>query len=150
MPPFFVAAIAPKTCPVRIGSMEARIANPSVRPWRYALALVMVLAGVLHFLFTDDYVSVMPDYLPWHEELVLISGFFEIAGGLGLLIPATRTFAGWGLIALYVAVLPANINMAVHDIQPARIAIPLWLLWLRIPLQAVFIYWAWAVSQPDN
>lgn len=129
--------------------MEARLATPSVTPWRYALALVMVLAGTLHFLFTEAYVSVMPDYLPWHEELVLISGFFEIAGGLGLLVPATRIFAGWGLIALYLAVLPANINMAVHDIQPASITIPLWLLWLRIPLQAVFIWWAWAVSRPD-
>lgn len=129
--------------------MEARIANPSTTPWRYALSMVMVLAGLLHFLFTDTYVSVMPGYLPWHYELVLLSGFFEIAGGLGLLVPATRNFAGWGLIALYLAVLPANINMAMHDIQPASIAIPLWLLWLRIPLQAVFIYWAWAVSRPD-
>ena len=116
---------------------------------RAILAGVMVLAGVLHFLYTDRYVAVMPDYLPWHEELVLISGFFEIAGGLGLLVPATRNLAGIGLIALYLAVLPANINMAINNIQPESITIPLWLLWFRIPLQIPFIWWAWRASRPD-
>lgn len=123
------------------------ILNDTNAFWRIALACVMVAAGVLHFLYTDAYVSVMPAYLPWHRELVLLSGTLEIAGGLGLLLPATRGLAGLGLIALYVAVLPANINMAVNNIQPVSITVPLALLWLRIPLQGVFIYWAWAVSR---
>lgn len=117
--------------------------------WRVALAAVMVVAGILHFLATDKYVAVMPDYLPWHRELVLVSGFFEIAGGLGLLLPATRALAGWGLIALYLAVLPANINMAVNDIQPSGLDIPLFWLWMRVPLQLLFIYWAWHASRPE-
>jgi len=127
--------------------MEANSKTRKRRISRAILASVMVFAGVLHFLYTDNYVAVMPDYLPWHEELVLISGFFEIAGGLGLLVPATRNLAGLGLIALYLAVLPANINMAVNNIQPESITIPLWLLWLRIPLQIPFIWWAWRVSR---
>lgn len=112
----------------------------------------MVVAGVLHFAATDAYVAVMPDYLPWHRQLVLISGFFEIAGGLGLLVPTLRKLAGWGLIALYLAVLPANINMAINDIQPASFEVPLLLLllWLRIPLQLAFIYWAWYASRPGR
>jgi len=110
----------------------------------------MVVAGLLHFIATDAYVSIMPDYLPWHEKLVYISGVFEIAGGLGLLFPKTRAMAGWGLIALYIAVLPANFNMALNNIQPESVTIPVALLWARLPLQFVFIIWAWIVSRPNR
>ena len=116
---------------------------------RRALALVMVVAGMLHFVATDAYVAVMPGYLPLHRELVLLSGMFEVLFGLGLLWRRTREAAGIGLIALYLAVLPANINMAVHDIQPANFHIPALLLWARLPFQFVLIYWAWRVSRPE-
>ncbi len=116
---------------------------------RRALALVMVVAGMLHFVATDAYVAVMPGYLPLHRELVYLSGMFEVLFGLALLWRTTRAAAGIGLIALYLAVLPANINMAVHDIQPAGFDIPGFLLWARLPLQLVLIYWAWRVSRPD-
>jgi len=109
----------------------------------------MVIAGSLHFIATDAYVGIMPDYLPLHRELVYVSGVFEILFGLGLLWPKTRGPAGAGLMLLYVAVLPANINMAVHDIQPADFHIPAFLLWARLPFQLVFIYWAWRVSRPQ-
>ena len=116
---------------------------------RAALALVMVVAGTLHFVATDAYVAVMPDYLPLHRELVYLSGMFEVLFGLGLLWRKTREAAGIGLIALYLAVLPANINMAVHDIQPTGFDIPAFALWARLPLQLVLIYWAWRVSRPE-
>lgn len=126
-------------------------AKLNARFWsRAALALLMVVAGLLHFIATDTYVSIMPGYLPWHKELVYISGIFEIAGGLGLLAPRTRKLAGWGLIALYIAVLPANLNMALNNIQPESFTVPLALLWARLPLQLVLIYWAWYVSRPDR
>ena len=118
--------------------------------FRAALALVMVVAGGLHFAATDAYVGIMPDYLPWHRELVWLSGALEILLGLGLLWRNTRGSAGIGLILLYLAVLPANVNMAVHDIQPAGFHIPAFLLWARLPLQLAFIYWAWRVSRPDR
>ncbi len=117
--------------------------------FRAALALVMVVAGSLHFAATEAYVAIMPDYLPWHPELVYLSGVLEILFGLGLLHRKTRGAAGMGLIALYVAVLPANLNMAVYDIQPAGFHIPAVLLWARLPFQLVFIYWAWRVSRPE-
>lgn len=117
--------------------------------FRGALALVMVVAGVLHFAATEAYIAIMPDYLPWHRELVWISGVFEIVLGLGLLPRRTRRVSGLGLVLLYLAVLPANINMAVHDIQPAAFHIPAFLLWARVPFQLVFIYWAWRVSRPE-
>ncbi len=117
---------------------------------RGALALVMIVAGILHFVATDAYVSIMPDYLPLHRELVYLSGICEVLFGLGLLWHKTRVAAGTCLILLYLAVLPANINMAVQDIQPANFNIPAFLLWARLPFQLVFIYWAWRVSRPDS
>ena len=118
--------------------------------FRITLAAIMVIAGSLHFLSTDTYVSIMPGYLPFHRELVYISGGCEIIFGLGLLWPTTRRLAGILLILLYLAVLPANIEMAVRNIQPAGFHIPAFLLWARLPFQLVFIYWAWRVSQPES
>ena len=116
--------------------------------FRGALALIMVVAGILHFVATDAYVNIMPDYLPLHRELVYLSGILEILFGLGLLWHKTREAAGICLILLFLAVLPANINMAVQDIQPAGFHIPAFLLWARLPFQLVLIYWAWRVSRP--
>ncbi len=79
---------------------------------KYALALFFVLAGLNHFLHTDFYVRIMPPYLPWHRVLVHVSGFSEIALGVGLLIPRLTSLSGWGLIVLLIAVFPANIHMA--------------------------------------
>jgi uncharacterized membrane protein len=107
----------------------------------------MVVAGSLHFVATDAYVGIMPGYLPLHRELVLLSGALEILLGLGLVWQGTRWMAGILLILLFVAVLPANINMAIENIQPASFHIPLAVLWARVPFQLVFIYWAWAVSR---
>ena len=111
---------------------------------RRALAVGFVAAGTLHFLRPGMYEAIMPDYLPAHRELVLASGAAEIAGGAGLVLPATRRAAGWGLLALLVAVFPANVHMALHperyqQFEPA-------LLWARLPLQAVFAAWVWHVA----
>jgi len=114
---------------------------------RYALAGVMVSIGVLHFTHTASFASIVPDYLPWHTGLVIVSGIMEIALGLALLWEQTRTWAAYGLVALFFAVFPANINMALHPdrpiadvpsaLQPSETA-----LWLRLPLQLVLIFWA--------
>jgi uncharacterized membrane protein len=110
---------------------------------RVFLAAFFVLAGVMHFTRTSFYVYIMPPSLPWPVELVWISGACEIAGGLGLLLPTTRVAAGWGLIALLVAVFPANIHMAVNNVVPPGVRIPRWLLWVRLPLQFVLMYLVW-------
>lgn len=110
---------------------------------KFLLAAIMITAGVLHFTRPEGFARIVPDYLPWPYALVYLSGVFEIAGGLGLLIPRLRRLAAWGLIALYIAVFPANVNMAIHqlplgDTQPSPL-----LLWLRLPLQLVLIAWAY-------
>jgi uncharacterized membrane protein len=120
---------------------------------RYLLAAVMVFMGTAHFTHAATFVSIMPSYLPYPLELVWLSGVFEAALGLGLLAERTRVAAAWGLVALYVAVFPANINMALHpDLQ--IVGKPEWMpnpsalaLWLRLPLQLAFIAWAHAYTR---
>lgn len=114
---------------------------------KYILALFFVLAGLNHFRNPDFYAKIMPPYLPWHLFLVYLSGFFEIALGVLLLIPRQGHIAAWGLIALLVAVFPANIHMAVNaELYPA---ISPAMLWVRLPLQGVLIAWAYWYTRHD-
>lgn len=114
--------------------------------FKYALAVFFILAGLNHFLHTDFYVRIMPPYLPWHRFLVYFSGALEIALGLGLLIPRLTNLSAWGLIALLIAVFPANIHMAIHpDLFPEFNPV---MLWLRLPLQLVLIAWAYWHTRP--
>ena len=116
----------------------------------YLLALFVLVTGVLHFVSPAFFISIVPAWLPYPAAMVAASGVAEIAGGLGLLTTRTRRMAGIGLMLLFVAVFPANINQAMHHLpvngQPVAPA----LLWVRLFLQPVFIAWAWwaAVKQP--
>jgi uncharacterized membrane protein len=109
-----------------------------------AMGAFYVFAGVAHFRRPDYYLPMMPPYLPWHEQLIFLSGVAEVLCGLGVLFPPTRKLAAWGTIALLVAVFPANVHVAVNDV-------PLFgategagaLNWVRLPLQLVLIAWAW-------
>jgi len=105
--------------------------------------IFFVVAGTFHFLKPELYGQIMPPYFPAPQLLVAVSGVAEIAGGVGLLIRPLRRAAGWGLIALLIAVFPANIYMAQH---PGQFHFAPWILWLRLPLQAVFIAWVWFVA----
>ncbi|QIX61519.1 DoxX family membrane protein [Hymenobacter sp. BT18] len=113
---------------------------------RYVLAVLFIGAGVLHFIAPTMFVRIVPPYLPAPYLLVYLSGAAELAGGLGLLLPATRRLAAWGLVALLVAVFPANVYML--QSHGAGMPDPLWALWLRLPLQAVLIAWAWWHTRP--
>lgn len=116
---------------------------------KYVLAIFFVLAGLNHFINVDFYLNIMPPYLPWHLALVYISGLFEIGLGILLLVPRFTAVAAWGLIALLIAVFPANIHMAVnHELYPEYGATA---LWLRLPLQFVLIAWAsWYSNRRDR
>jgi len=97
-------------------------------------------AGILHFVLPDFYIDMMPDYLPAHAEAVFVSGVAEILLALALLVPQTRTLAAWGVIALLIAVFPANVHVAVNDVHG-------WIAWARLPGQALLIAWAWWHTQ---
>ena len=113
---------------------------------RVVLAVLMVFAGIMHFLYTGVYAQIVPVFIPHHQEIVQISGFFEVAGGAGLLIPRLSTWAAVGLILLFIAVFPANINMALNDMAIAGKHHTL-LLWLRLPLQLPLIAWAYQYAR---
>lgn len=105
------------------------------------ISAFFLVGGIAHFLASDFFVAIMPAYLPWHWELVIISGVFEIVGAVALLIPKTRLLAAYGLIALCVAVFPANLNMALNPEQFQDT--PLALLYIRLPLQVLIIWFIW-------
>ncbi len=110
---------------------------------RFLLALFFVVAGANHFLSPQIYLSIMPPYFPWPAQLVMLSGAAEIVGGVGVLFSQTRKLAGWGLIALLFAVSPANIQAISTGMVIAGHALPLWMLWLRLPLQLVLMIWVY-------
>ena len=109
------------------------------------LSLFFVYFGIDHFVNPDFYLSIMPPAFPLHAEAVYISGFFEILGGICVLIPSLRKLAGWGLITLLISVYPANIYMAINPEAFPEISIGL--LYFRLPLQFLFIYWAYSITR---
>lgn len=111
----------------------------------YIMSLFYVVAGVMHFLKTNFYLKIMPPYLPFPLFLVYISGIAEILLGILILIPTIRVFAAWGVIALLIAVFPANIYMAQKG--GAEFGAQDWALYLRLPLQGVLIAWAWVYTR---
>jgi uncharacterized membrane protein len=114
-----------------------------------AFAFFFITAGLDHFTNREFYLSIMPPPFPLHLEAVLISGFFEILGGFGLLIPKLRKFAAWGLLALLISVYPANIYMALNPDE--FIQYPVILLYFRLALQFIAFYWAYILTtEPFN
>ena len=116
--------------------------------WIFSVSLIAV--GISHFTNPEPFVEIMPPPLaPWALELVYWSGAFEILGGVGLLIERTRAFACWGVLALLLAVYPANIYMAVEGVGFAGLEPNPVVLWLRLPLQFVFMAVTWWVGRPE-
>jgi uncharacterized membrane protein len=113
---------------------------------KWLLGVSFALAGANHFVHTDFYVNIMPSYLPWHTALVYVSGVFEVGLGLLLLLRRAERVAAWGIIALIIAVTPANVQMAIHpELYPAYAPA---VLWARLPLQGVLIAWAYWFTRP--
>lgn len=114
---------------------------------RRAFGVIFTIAGVLHFVKPEFYEAIMPDYLPAHRELVYASGIAEIVGGLGTLHPKTRRVASWWSIATLLAVFPANVDMALNPEDYPNVPGGAAALYARLPLQALFIAWAWAAGK---
>jgi uncharacterized membrane protein len=132
---------------------DAATRGTRVRPSHRALivtAVAFIAAGALHFAVPRAYVAIMPPYLPNPLALVLLSGVFEILGGAGLLVPPLRKLAGVGLIALLVAVVPANVEMLRQaQARDAGLLVQT-ACWLRLPLQPLLMWWVWRVAVSRN
>ena len=114
---------------------------------KYLLAVFFIAAGMNHFVHPTFYLKIIPPYLPWHAALNYLSGAFEILLGGLVLFPHYTRLAGWGLIVLLIAVFPANVYMAQNsqlfpEFNPTALLI-------RLPVQLVFILWAWWATRPD-
>jgi uncharacterized membrane protein len=119
--------------------------------FRHLLALLFVTAGALHFVIPDVYVKIMPPYLPYHRGLVYLSGACEIIGGLAVLVPALRRAAGYGLIALLVAVFPANVHHLTANVAKEGMTPFSWLLVARLPVQLLLVAWVyWCTLAPER
>ncbi|HEY9748206.1 MAG TPA: DoxX family protein, partial [Allocoleopsis sp.] len=116
---------------------------------RGIFAVCLIIVGITHFVRPEQYAHIVPPPFPPLAS-VYISGFFEILGGIGLLIPFVSVAAAWGLISLFIAVFPANIYMTLHHIKIDGIPQNQALYWARLPFQAVFIAWAyWYTRNPE-
>jgi uncharacterized membrane protein len=113
---------------------------------RIVLAALFVSAGAAHFVRRNSFVDMVPTWLPNAALLVAVSGVAEVAGGLGLLVPTVRRAAGWGLIALLIAVFPANIHMLADARATGASAAWQAALWIRLPLQPLLMWWVWRAS----
>jgi uncharacterized membrane protein len=105
------------------------------------MALMYVVAGLLHFIKPKMYLRIMPPYLPAHLLLVYLSGFAEVGLGVGLLIPSLQVYAAWGVILLLIAVFPANIYM--YQKGGAAFKLSDRVVFWRMPFQLVLIVWAY-------
>lgn len=117
---------------------------------RVILAVCMVVAGILHFVATAPFVRIVPDFLPAPTTLVYVSGVIEIGLGIALLIPPLSALAAWSLIALFIAVYPANLNMAINHIHIDGVPDAWWFQAIRLPFQFVLIAWAYWYTSPHQ
>ncbi len=113
----------------------------------YIQAAVYIVAGLNHFIKPKMYMAIMPPYIPAPAPTVFWSGVAEVVLGVGLLFPATRSYAAWGLVLLLVAVFPANIFMATSE-QFASLS-P-WIRWGRLPIQGLLIWWAYRYTDVNR
>jgi len=111
----------------------------------YFMSLLYIAAGIYHFVNPKMYMRIMPAWLPYHLPLVYISGVCEIAFALLLIPESTRPVGAWLIIALLIAVFPANIQMLINFYNKQSPS--LWIAVVRLPLQLVLIWWAWMYTK---
>jgi uncharacterized membrane protein len=117
----------------------------------WAMGLFYIGGGIVHLANPGFYLPMMPPYLPYHLALVYLSGLAEIVLGAAVLIPRMRPLAAWGIVLLLIAVFPANLHIAMNNVPlaGAEHGAGVW-NWVRLPLQAVLIAWAWWYTRPDK
>lgn len=117
---------------------------------RVILAVCMIVAGISHFVVPQPYIRIVPGFLPAPAALVYASGVIEVLLALGLLLPSTRQVSAWGLVILFIAVYPANLNMAFNHIQISGIPDTWWFHAIRLPFQFVLIAWAYWYTRSET
>ncbi len=117
---------------------------------RIATGLTFIFTGLFHFITPDKFMMMMPPFLPFPLLLIYVSGFFEILGGIGLIVPFTKRAAAFGLVALLISVFPANIYVALNNVQLGGFMSNALYQWLRLPLQFLLILWVLWCSKGER
>ncbi|WP_106565783.1 hypothetical protein [Cecembia rubra] len=116
---------------------------------RIAMSAMMIFTGIGHFLFTKGMVLMLPTFVPLKTEIIYFTGIIEFIAAIGLFIPAVRKYVGWLLIVFFILVLPANVHAAVNHIDIQKSTFDgkgLDYLWLRIPIQILYIFWVYLTA----
>jgi uncharacterized membrane protein len=108
---------------------------------RVAAGVAFIIASLPHFSSPERYLPIMPPFVPAPLTMIYVSGVAEFLGGSGLLIRRTAPLAAWGLVALLVAIFPANLHVALTGANAAGLPSSPWYGWSRLPFQIVFIWW---------
>lgn len=112
---------------------------------RFALSTMFVFTATSHFApVRKDLIAMVPLRLPHPAVIVFVTGIMELAGAIGLLVEKTRPLAAWGLVLLLVAMFPANVSAARRGLKIRGRSVSS--LWIRTPMQILFILWAWYVE----
>lgn len=119
-------------------------------PARFITGLVFVLSGVVHFVQPEFYMKIMPEYVPWPRQMVLISGIFEVLGGVALWLPKLKRGAAWSLVALLVAVFPANVYHAQKRKDFSGVGGSPVYHAIRLPSQGAMIWWVLRLAKPEK
>ena len=111
-----------------------------------AMSVMLIFTGISHFLYPDGMALMLPGFIPFKKEVIYLTGVIEIAAAAGLLILRLRKHTAWLLIIFFIAILPANIHAAIHHVNLRTATFDgsgLNYLWFRVPLQILFIAWAY-------
>jgi uncharacterized membrane protein len=115
-------------------------------PWHlYVMAFLYIIAGINHFKNPGMYIRIIPPFFPNPKLLNSLSGAAEIILGIFLVVPVATRFAAWGIIALLIAVFPANIYMFCK--KKGNFSLFKLILLIRLPLQIVLIFWAFQYTR---
>jgi uncharacterized membrane protein len=115
----------------------------------YLLIAVYLLAGINHFWHPQSYLSIIPDYLPWHQLINYVAGAVEIDLAIGMMFKATRKWSAYGIIVMLVAFIPAHIYMIEKaPFELGKILVTSFIAWIRLLVfQPLLIAWAWWVRK---
>lgn len=129
-----------------LAALADRLGAPGLAGWparmRLGMAVALLLVGSDHLLTPQRYLPMLPDFLPYHLELVLFTGLCELAGAIGLLLPRWRRWAAMALALYFVCVFPANIKNALDGLNVEGLPAATWYYWLRLPFQPLIVLWA--------
>lgn len=117
---------------------------------RMMLSIGMVIIGAMHFIHPEPFARIVPDWLPYPFAFVYGSGLIEIIAGAGLFFPSVSQISAWTLILLFICVFPANWYQATHNIPVSGLPHDPPLIWLRIPMQALLISWAYWLTRDER